>query len=98
MVRVRIEYNRNECIGAWACVSLGPLDFSMNYDEAKADLTDGKEIKPGLVVKEIDVDEERLQQIKFASQSCPPQVLKVTNLDTGEVLVNWEKPHKEAQA
>jgi len=95
MVKVRIEYNRNDCIGAWACVSLGPNDFGMNYAEAKADLIDGKEVKPGFIVKELDVDDERLQQIKFACQSCPPQVLKVTNLDTGEVLVNWEKPHKE---
>ena len=31
MVKVRIEYNRIECIGAWACVSLGPNDFAMNY-------------------------------------------------------------------
>ena len=95
MVKVRIEYNRIECIGAWACVSLGPNDFAMNYDESKADLIDGQNPTPGLQVKELDVDDDRLQQIKFAAQSCPPQVIKVTNLDTGEVLVNWEKPHKE---
>ena len=92
-MKVRIEYNRNQCIGAWACVSLGPNDFGMNYDESKADLIEGKEEKPGLMVKEIEVDEERLQQIKFAAQSCPPMVIKVVNLETGEVLVNWDKPY-----
>ena len=93
MTKIRIEYNRNKCIGAWACVSLGPNDFGMNYDESKADLIEGKEEKPGLMVKEIEVDEERLQQIKFAAQSCPPMVIKVVNLETGEVLVNWDKPY-----
>lgn len=97
MTKIRVEYNRKECIGAWACVSLGPNDFAMNYDESKADLVESKEEKPGLFVKELDADEERLQQIKFSAQSCPPQVIKITNAETGEVLVNWGKSHSEAK-
>ena len=40
MPKIRIEYQRNNCIGAFACVSLDPERWAMAND-SKADLING---------------------------------------------------------
>ena len=44
MGRYRIEYTRNKCIGAFACVSIDTDTWAMN-DDNKADLVNGQKVQ-----------------------------------------------------
>jgi ferredoxin len=84
MVRLRIEYRRNECIGAGVCAAFAPEDFIIDQD-GLATLTASKQ-DDSQWVKEIETDEAGKQKLIEAAEGCPVRVIKVINADTGEVL------------
>ncbi|MBI4017707.1 MAG: ferredoxin [Candidatus Aenigmarchaeota archaeon] len=84
MPRYRIEYIRNKCIGAFACVSMDPASFAMN-DDNKADLTNARKEQRGEdEVWIIETDE--LGSLVQAAQACPVNIIKVVDTKTGKVL------------
>ena len=89
MVRLRIEYVREECIGAFACVAVDPDRWSTAND-SKADLVKGIETeKDGkkVWVLEVEVDDTTKETIIQAADVCPVAVIAVYNVETGEKLV-----------
>jgi ferredoxin len=85
MVKYRIEYKRNLCIGAAVCVAYSEDDWEMN-DDGLADLKDSTE-KNGVFIKDI---EGEFEMNKLGAEACPARVIQVTNLETGEVVVKFD--------
>jgi ferredoxin len=82
MVKVKIIYDRANCIGAGACAAMDSLRFKMVGD-GKAELINGKNIGEGKFELEVDEDPNLIQ----AAKACPVEVIKIINAETGEKIV-----------
>ncbi len=82
MVKLKIEYDKNGCIGAAACVSADPLRWKLD-SSGKADLL-GSSQQGDLQVLEVETDDPEL--FVNAAKVCPVLIIKVIDKDTGEVL------------
>ena len=82
---MRIEYDRDTCIGMFQCVDEWDA-FEKNLDEGKADLADSDESdeEEGLFVREVPTDAEL--DAKFAARACPVDAIAVYD-DDGEQVV-----------
>ncbi|MBS3142074.1 DUF4346 domain-containing protein [Candidatus Woesearchaeota archaeon] len=83
MARIQIEFFRNVCIGNFSCVSMDPEHFSR--DESKAALEGA--VKHGdhhALVK--NLTEEEIEHAVEAAAACPVNAIRITNMDTHEVL------------
>ena len=80
---MRIEFDRNTCIGMFQCVAEWDA-FERDETAGKAVLTDSEESEPGLFVREVPADAE--MDAKFAARSCPVDAITVYD-DDGEQLV-----------
>ncbi len=81
----KIEYDRNNCIGAGICAALSPENFKINND-TKADLIGGVlNEKTGVWEKEIT--EEEYDKMMAAAGGCPVLVIRVIDKESGERLV-----------
>lgn len=78
MPKFRIEYKRNECIGAGPCAAVAPKFFSISPNDGKADLVEGKE-ENGVWVREIDASDEATAM--QAVDVCPVAVISVKKID-----------------
>ncbi len=85
MARYVIQYERNGCIGAAACVGMDPKNWVLNLQDGKADLIDGKPDQES-VLWEKEVDESELETVMNGAKSCPVLVIHVINKETGEKL------------
>lgn len=87
MGRYRVEYTRNKCIGAFACVSIDPDHFAMN-DDNKADLLGGVKIQEAQNGQDeiwaFETDD--IGNLIPAAQACPVNVIKIIDKETGQVL------------
>ncbi len=82
MVKLRIEYDKNGCIGAAACVAVDPLRYKLD-NSGKADLL-GSSQEGNLQILEVETDDPTT--VVEAARACPVLIIKVINKDTGEVL------------
>ncbi|WP_324666029.1 ferredoxin [Haloarcula sediminis] len=80
---MRIEYDRNTCIGMFQCVAEWD-GFERDEDAGKAVLVDGEETDEGVVVREVPDDAEF--DAKFAARACPVEAIAVYD-DDGEQLI-----------
>ncbi|WP_247005583.1 ferredoxin [Halorientalis litorea] len=80
---MRIEYDRDTCIGMFQCVAEWD-DFEEDTDAGKAVLADSEERDDGLFVREVPDDAE--MDAKFAARACPVDAIAVYD-DDGEQLV-----------
>lgn len=89
MRKIKILYNRAECIGAGTCAGVAPDRWIMNYDEepAKADLVDSKQTSPGKFELVLEVDEEQLEILIDSANVCPVKVIQIIDLETGEQII-----------
>lgn len=69
-----VEFDREGCIGAAACVAVCPDNWEMQDDG-----------KPNLLRREIDEDE--LEQNKQAAEACPVNVIKIFDKETGDQII-----------
>ena len=77
MKKIKIIYNREECIGAASCAVVDPKRWKIAAD-GKADLQKGKKDEAtGKWVLELEVDDDELKTIKEGAISCPVQVIEV---------------------
>jgi ferredoxin len=67
----KIEYDRDGCIGAGACVAMDPDNWFMD-DDGKA------------TVRKTDLTDEQVQANANAAKACPVAVIRVKKLSTGE--------------
>ncbi len=79
--KIKIVYNLNGCTGSGHCALSDIYDFSIRED-FKADLIGGKEISPGVFVKEIETDSPHLAI--NAAKTCTPRVIAVIDMETGK--------------
>ncbi len=80
---MRIEYDRDTCIGMFQCVEEWDA-FEKNLDDGKADLAESEEEDDGVFVREVPDGAEL--DAKFAARSCPVDAIAVYD-DDGEQLV-----------
>ena len=71
MKRYRIEYDRPNCIGAYACLAIAP-DTWGEGDDGKA-----------VMLKEEFTEEELEKQLE-AARACPVAVIRIIDLETGK--------------
>lgn len=72
MVRYKIIFDRENCIGAGACAAMDPEHFKMASD-GKADLINGKDIGNGKFELEVDGNDTIVE----AAKACPVLVIKI---------------------
>jgi len=69
-----VEFDREGCIGAAACIAVCPDNWEMQDDG-----------KPNLLRREIDEDE--LEANKQAVEACPVNVIKIFDKETRERII-----------
>ena len=80
---MRIEYDRDTCIGMFQCVAEWDA-FERDEDAGKAVLADSEEVEPGIFRREVPADAEL--DAKFAARTCPVDAIRVYD-DDGEQLI-----------
>ncbi|PSQ28308.1 ferredoxin [Halobacteriales archaeon QS_9_67_15] len=80
---MRIEYDRDTCIGMFQCVAEWDA-FERDSDAGKAVLADSEERTEGTFVREVPDDAEL--DAKFAARACPVDAIAVYD-DDGEQVV-----------
>ena len=81
MRKVKVIYNRDKCISAVTCANLNPENWIMNKKDAKADLKSAKKEGDRWVL-----ETELTMHLQMAAEQCPPQVIEIYDLKTGERL------------
>ena len=82
--KYKVVYDRQNCIGAGACVIAYAERFTMNKEDDKADLIGG--VKKGENF-EIEFTLRELEEFKAAAQVCPVVVIKIFDVETGKEIV-----------
>jgi len=80
---MRIEFDRDTCIGKFQCVEEWDA-FEKDMDDGKADLADSEEIEEDLFVAEVPEDAEF--DAEFAARTCPVDAIELYD-DDGEQVV-----------
>ncbi|MFB6169276.1 MAG: ferredoxin [Haloferacaceae archaeon] len=84
---MRVEYDRETCIGMFQCVEEWG-DFEKDVDAGKAKLVGGTEIEAdwGEEVYAVDVPDGEEFEAEFAGRVCPVDAIRVFD-DDGERVV-----------
>jgi len=85
MGKYRIEYERDNCIGAAACVAVDPENWTL-VDDGKADLKNGK-LQEAKKIYIIEIDEAQLAKFKEAAEVCPVNVIHIFDIETGKKII-----------
>lgn len=88
MTKYKIVYDIEGCIGVFSCVAANEKHWKFGEGDltGKAELIGGKEDeKTGFL--ELEIGEEDLEANMEAARVCPPNVIHIFNLDTGEKLI-----------
>ncbi|MFB6136224.1 MAG: ferredoxin [Halobacteriaceae archaeon] len=80
---MRVEFDRDTCIGMYQCVAEWDA-FVENRDEGKADLEGSEEVEDDLFV--LEVPEGAELDAEFAARACPVDAISVYD-DDGERVV-----------
>lgn len=75
---MRIEFDRNTCIGMFQCVDEWD-GFEKNMDDGKADLLDGEEESEDVFV--VEVPEDETFEAEFAARVCPVDAIALYDDD-----------------
>ncbi|HIH37476.1 ferredoxin [Candidatus Woesearchaeota archaeon] len=78
MVKYKIIFNREECIGALACSAINP-DIWLLAEDGKVDLKGAKKREDGRW--ELTVEDDNLQFNKDAADACPVDVIKIEDIE-----------------
>lgn len=80
---MKIEYDRETCIGIFQCVDEWDA-FVKNLDDGKADLDGAEEVDDQTFVREVPEDAEF--DAEFAARVCPVDAITLYD-DDGEQLI-----------
>lgn len=83
--RYNIIYDREQCIGAAACIAAYPERWEM-ADDGKADLK-GAKPNDDNSVQELEISEDEFKQMMDSAQACPVAVIHIVDLSTGKRLI-----------
>lgn len=90
MGKYRIYFDVKNCEGQFDCAAVAPELFLALPGGGKADLVGGT-LKEGLELKWRDIEEADLDSAIEAAGVCPPQVIRVEDLDSGITIAGPDK-------
>lgn len=93
MRKLKIEYHKAKCIGAFNCTKIAPEHFK-EEDGVRADLSETKE-EHGYQTKIVECDDETAKSIIEAAEKCPANVINVIDIVTKEKVVDTTIKVKE---
>ena len=82
--KYKLEHDRPNCIGCAACAAVAPKFWTM-HEDGKSDIVGCKNREDGW--EELDIEEKDFQNNKEAAESCPVNVIHLTNKETGEKII-----------
>ncbi len=80
----KIIYDRNNCIGAFSCVVVGPKFWEVNADN-KADLKNGIFNKE-TGFYELIVEADDYKMALESAEVCPVKVIKIEKIENGKTI------------
>lgn len=80
MAKFKIEYDREGCIGAVACVAAAEKFFILK-DDGKVDLVGGVLNEKSGWYELVVENEQDVKDLKVAEEGCPVKVIKVTKIE-----------------
>ncbi len=83
--RYRIVLERQNCIGAGACVLAHPERWALDKNDDKVNLSGARQMGDGSW--EIECTEEEFERFMDAATVCPVNVIHIIDLQTGERLI-----------
>ncbi len=92
MKKLKIEYHKEKCIGAFQCTKIAPEFFK--EEETKADLAKAK-TKNGYQTRIVECDNATAAQLIEAAEKCPANVITIIDIETKENLVDSTVKVKE---
>ncbi|MBI2523138.1 DUF4346 domain-containing protein [Candidatus Woesearchaeota archaeon] len=92
--KLRIEYNKNACIGNGRCAAIAPDHFELKGKKAKL-LDSG--INDGLYSKEVKCGETAAKGIIDAGIACPVNAIRIFDLDKNEDIAGFKVEGKGAK-
>lgn len=75
----KVIYDREACIGAFACTASAPEFWKWN-DDGKADLAHAT-YNSGTKKWELVIDESQLEPMRAAADVCPVQVIQIEEIE-----------------
>ncbi|MBI1971050.1 ferredoxin [Candidatus Woesearchaeota archaeon] len=79
-----LQHDRPNCIGCAACATVSEKHWEMNAD-GKSDIIGGKSREDGW--QELDLEEVDFEKNLEAAESCPVNVIHVTDKETGKKVI-----------
>ncbi len=89
MAKYKIIYDRDACIGAFACAAASP-DFWLFAEDGKADLKNATQ-NPATKKWELVISEEEYDDNFAAAEACPVYAIKIVKLDDNGNEITEEK-------
>jgi ferredoxin len=83
MKKYKIEHNKPDCIGCGACAAVCPEFWEM--EEAHSTIKGSKKRSDGW--EELEISERDLECNKEAAESCPVNVIHITDLEKKKKLI-----------
>ncbi|HLD15917.1 MAG TPA: ferredoxin [Candidatus Nanoarchaeia archaeon] len=83
MAKYKVVYDRENCIGAFACVAVFPEKW-LASDDGKADFKDA--IKNGKGEFELEIDEKDLAKMKESAEVCPVMVIHIYDMKGNKII------------
>lgn len=92
MKKIKIEYHKKNCIGAFQCTKIAPEFFK--EEETKADLANAK-TSNGYQTRVVECDDATAAQLIEAAEKCPANVIAISDMETEEKVVDSSVKIKE---
>jgi len=89
MPKYKLEHDRPNCIGCSACAAVSPEFWTMDENtDGKSDIKKDKgTIKREDGWEEAEIDDKDYNQNKEAADSCPVNVIHITEKETGKKII-----------
>ena len=84
MKKYKMQHDRENCIGCGACAVIAPEFWEMN-DDGKSDIINGEDKPNGW--QEETIGEKDFEINLEAAESCPVEVIHLTDEDTKEKII-----------
>ncbi len=81
----KLDFDREACIGAAACVAAYPKRWSL-ADDGKADVKGGRSNDDNSK-QELEFTQEEFEKMMNSAQACPVNVIHIIDLKTGKRLI-----------
>ena len=88
MKKLKVEYDKNKCIGAGNCASIAPDYY--NLSDGKATLKNSKDVGEDIYTIQGNYEDNTTTSLIDAGKECPVNAIKITDLEKNEDIVSVE--------